>query len=145
MHLKIIPDIVSDQSICAMATDETARQAAEKMVERNVAAVVVLEADGKLLGIVTERDLTRRVVAVGLVGDEIKLGDIMTPNPDTLGPNDLALDALELMRVRNFRHLPVLDEGRVVGMVSIRDLYAAAKVELEENIRETEAFVFGNH
>ena len=48
------------------------------------------------------------------------------------------------MRVRNFRHLPVLDEGRVVGMVSIRDLYAAVKVELEENIRETEAFVFGD-
>ena len=144
MHRKIIPDIVNDQTICAMAIDETARQAAEKMVTRNVAAVVILDADGKLLGIVTERDLTRRVVAVGLAGDETKLGDIMTPNPDTLGPSDSALDALELMRVRNFRHLPVLDEGRVVGMVSIRDLYAAVKVELEENIRETEAFVFGD-
>ncbi len=144
MHRKIIPDIVNDQTICAMTTDGTARQAAERMVERNTAAVVILDANGKLLGIVTERDVTRRVVAVGLAGDKTKLGDIMTPNPDTLGPNDSALDALELMRLRNFRHLPVVDEGRVVGMVSIRDLYAAVKVELEESIRETEAFVFGD-
>ena len=54
------------------------------------------------------------------------------------------MDALELMRERKFRHLPVAENGKVVGMVSIRDLYDAAKAELEENVRETEAFVFGD-
>jgi len=76
--------------------------------------------------------------------DELKLGDIMTANPLTVSPDDSAMDALELMRERKFRHLPVAENGKVVGMVSIRDLYDAAKAELEENVRETEAFVFGD-
>ena len=68
----------------------------------------------------------------------------MTKNPDTLAPGDTALDALELMRSRQFRHLPVVEGDTVVGMVSIRDLYDSVKGELEKNIRETEAFVFGD-
>ena len=53
-------------------------------------------------------------------------------------------DALELMQARHYRHLPVVEGDACVGMVSIRDLYMAAKTTLEENIRETEAFVFGD-
>jgi CBS domain-containing protein len=68
----------------------------------------------------------------------------MTKNPMTVSPDDSAMDALELMRERKFRHLPVAKNGKVVGMVSIRDLYDAAKTALEENVRETEAFVFGD-
>lgn len=69
----------------------------------------------------------------------------MTANPDTLAPSDRASDALELMLTRRYRHLPVLGEdGKCVAMVSIRDLYEAVKEGLEENIRETEAFVFGD-
>jgi CBS domain-containing protein len=144
MHRKIIPDIVSGQQICALVASNTVREAAQKMVECNTAAVVILDRNGKLEGICTERDVTRRLVSKGLQADTTTLGQIMTANPDTLAPEDTALDALELMRERNYRHLPVVDNGRVVGMVSIRDLYAAVKVELEENIRETEAFVFGD-
>ena len=69
---------------------------------------------------------------------------IMTANPDTVRPDDSALEALEIMRVRHYRHLPVVDEGKVVGMVSVRDLYEVMKEELEHSIRETEAFVFGD-
>jgi CBS domain-containing protein len=144
MHRKIIPDIVDNQTICALAATNTVREAAQKMVDHNTAAVVILDRDGHLIGIVTERDITRRLVGKGRDADRTTLDDIMTANPDTLAPNDTALDALELMRVRNYRHLPVVDGQRVVGMVSIRDLYAAVKVELEESIRETEAFVFGD-
>ncbi|MCH8237100.1 MAG: CBS domain-containing protein [Proteobacteria bacterium] len=68
----------------------------------------------------------------------------MTKNPDTLAPEDSAGDALELMQSRHYRHLPVVEDGICVGMVSVRDLYKAAKSALEENIRETEAFVFGD-
>lgn len=145
MRHKIIPDIVNNQTICALPETTTVREAAQKMVECNTAAVVIVDSQNRLRGIATERDMTRRVLAKGRDGATTTLAEIMTANPDTLSPDDSALDALELMRLRNYRHLPVVDEARrVVGMVSIRDLYAAVKVELEENIRETEAFVFGD-
>lgn len=144
MQLHIIPDIVKDQKICALKETDTITKAAREMVEYNVAAVVVVESNGKLVGIVTERDLTRRVLAKNKDPNSVTLSEVMTKDPDTLSPDDTASDALELMRTRNYRHLPVVDQASVVGMVSIRDLYAAVKVKLEENIRETEAFVFGD-
>lgn len=144
MQRRIIPDIVKDQRICALSEDSTIYTAAKLMVDSNVAAVVVTAEDGALSGIVTERDLTRRVLAERLDAEFVTLSEIMTKNPDTLSPDDKAFEALELMRTRGYRHLPVVDDGKVVGMVSIRDLYAVVTGDLEENIRETEAFVFGD-
>ena len=68
----------------------------------------------------------------------------MTPNPDTLAPGDSASDALELMQTRNYRHLPVVVDGTCIAVVSVRDLFKSVKESLEESIRETEAFVFGD-
>ncbi len=144
MRLRIIPDIVNDQKLSALSKQDTAREAAKQMAEKDIAAIVVTDGGGKLLGIVTERDLTRRVIAGNRDADKVTVGEIMTGNPDTLAPRDSALDALELMGTRKYRHLPVVDDGRIVGMVSIRDLYAAVKTALEKDIRETEAFVFGD-
>lgn len=144
MQRKIMPDIVKKQSISALTADKTVYEAATMMAKVNVAAIIVEDDKGLLIGIVTERDLTRRVVAKGLDPKKTPIGDIMTANPETLSPDDSAGDALELMQSRHFRHLPVVRDGKCVGMVSIRDLYMAVKSSLEENIRETEAFVFGD-
>ena len=144
MRLRIIPDIVNDQKLSILSKQNTAREAAKQMAEKDIAAIVVTDDGGKLLGIVTERDLTRRVIAGNRDADKVTVGEIMTGDPDTLAPGDSALDALELMRTRKYRHLPVVDDDNVVGMVSIRDLYAAVKTALEKDIRETEAFVFGD-
>ena len=114
------------------------------MVRENIAAVIVTDDNSSLIGILTERDLARQVVATGADASKILVGDIMTANPDTLTPDDSAGDALELMHSRNYRHLPVAVDGRCVAMVSIRDLYRTMKAALEEDIRETEAFVFGD-
>ncbi|GAB6053835.1 CBS domain-containing protein [Magnetospira thiophila] len=143
MHRKIIPDIVSYQTACALSPSDSAMAAAECMLARNVAASVVVE-EGKLVGIVTERDLTRKVLAAGMDARNTPLRDIMTPNPDTLAPDDSAYSALRLMQTRHVRHLPVVENGQVVSMVSIRDLYAAITDELEHDIKETEAYVFGD-
>ena len=67
----------------------------------------------------------------------------MTKNPDCVGPDDTALSALETMRKKGFRHLPVVEDGKVVGVVSIRDLYASVKVQLEDDLRERDQFIFG--
>ncbi len=145
MQRKIIPDIVQPRDLTTTTVDQTAEQAAKDMAAANVAAIIVLDTDDKLIGIVTERDLSRRIVAENKVPSDTKVGDIMTANPDTLAPGDRASDALELMLTRRYRHLPVQDDnGKCIAMVSIRDLYEAVKESLEENIRETEAFVFGD-
>ena len=143
-QLQIIPDIIHNQTISGLSAERPVLEGAKLMAEKNVAAIVVISDDGKLSGIVTERDLTQRVLAKGLDPDKTTIGDIMTKDPDTLSPGDSALDALELMSVRKYRHLPVVENGEVVGMVSIRDLYSAVKKGLEADIKETEAFVFGD-
>ena len=144
MQIKIIPDIVRKQTISSLKKDNTIFEAATMMCNANVAAIIILDDAQKIVGIVTERDLTRRAIAKNLNPKETLIKEIMTKNPDTLAPDDSASDALELMQSRHFRHLPVVDGGTCVAMVSIRDLYKAVKSSLEKNIRETEAFVFGD-
>lgn len=144
MQRKIMPDIVKRTTISSLKAGDTAFDAATLMAKDNIGAVVILDDGGKLAGIITERDMTRRVVGKGLDPKKTKLKDVMTANPDTLSPDDSASDALELMQARHYRHLPVTEDGKCVGMVSVRDLYQAVKSALEANIRETEAFVFGD-
>lgn len=144
MQYKIIPDIIQEQEVCQLPEMSTVLEVSKQMLDCNVAAIAVTDDDGRLQGIVTERDLTRRVLAKGLDPRKATAGEVMTANPDTLSPGDSAHDALELMQTRRYRHLPVVEGDRVLGMVSIRDLYAAVKTALEKDIRETEAFVFGD-
>jgi CBS domain-containing protein len=92
--------------------------AARRMQERRVGAVVVTEGD-RLVGIVTERDVLRAVATGSVDGT---LADAMTHAPDTVEPNESAGHAAALMIHGGFRHLPVVDGGNVVGMLSIRDL-----------------------
>lgn len=141
MHRKVVPDIVSEQKIELLPASTTVRAAASNMAERHIGAVLIGES-GRLMGIFTERDLLIRVVARGLDPDTTPLTAVMTPDPDTVGPDDLASLALERMRTSGYRHVPVVEDGKVVGIVSLRDLYAAAKRELEEDLQQREAFIF---
>lgn len=141
MHRKVVPDIVSQQKIELLPAATTVRDAARNMAERHIGAVLIGEG-GRLSGIFTERDLLIRVVARGLDPDRTRLKDVMTPNPDTVEPDDWATVALERMRTSGYRHVPVVEDGVVVGIVSLRDLYAAAKRELEEDLQQREAFIF---
>lgn len=144
MHRFIIPDVINAHPVQTLRPTDTVLEAARKMKKTNIAAILITDEKEQLLGIITERDLTRRVIAEGLKPEDSQVGDIMTANPSTLSPDDSAGDALEMMRERSFRHIPVCEGKKIVGMVSIRDLYAAVKADLEENIRETEAYVFGD-
>jgi len=100
---------------------------AQRMAERNVGAVLVLEG-GRLAGIMTERDLMR-AVARGLRDDAI-VGDCMTADPETIAPDDTIEHAAVLMIHGGYRHLPVVDGGDVVGVLSMRDL---VQVVVEDN------------
>ena len=144
MHRKIIPDIVEATNVLTMIAEDSAQEAAKQMASKNVAAMIILDSAGLITGIVTERDLCQKVMAKGLDPSSTSVGEIMTTSPDTLSPDDSASDALELMQTRKYRHLPVVQDGKCQAVVSVRDLYSAVKEALEEDIRETEAFVFGD-
>ncbi len=141
MHRKVVPDIVDQQKIELLPASTTVRDAARNMAERHIGAVLVGKGR-RLEGIFTERDVLTRVVARGLDPDSTTLDKVMTPNPDTVGPDDMSSDVLERMRNAGYRHLPVTVNGEVVAIVSIRDLYAASKRELEEDLQQREAFIF---
>jgi CBS domain-containing protein len=141
MQRRIVPDLVSNQTLASLPPSATVRDAARVMTERHIGAVLVA-VDGRLQGIFTERDVLARVVAAGLDPDHTALGGVMTPNPDTVAPNDTALDALRRMSECGYRHLPVLNGEQMVGIISIRDLYAAANSDLAEDLEQREAFIF---
>ena len=94
-------------------------EAAEKMQAANVGAVVVVEDMVRIVGIVTERDLTRAVAARARAA-EARCRQWMTPDPLTVEPETTVEEAAKIMLDHNFRHLPVVKEGRVLGMVSLR-------------------------
>lgn len=143
MHKSIVPDIISEkQTLTTFSADITVRHAAKAMAERHIGAVLVT-ANGRLEGIFTERDVLNRVVAPGKDPETVRIGEVMTRNPDTVSPDATALDTLIRMQTKGYRHLPVVDDGELVGIVSVRDLFAAVKRELEEDIQEREAFIFG--
>ena len=98
-------------------------QAARDMDERGVGAVLVLE-DSRLEGVLTERDVLRAVARGQIEGAMV--GDFMTRNPETLEPGESTEQAAVLMIHGGFRHLPVVDGERVVGIISIRDLMRVA-------------------
>ena len=110
MQRKIIPEIVNRQKISSLKGENSVLEAATMMANANIGAVVVVDDDEKLIGIITERDMTLRVVSKALDPKETKIADIMTKNPDTLSPDDSAGDALELMQSRHYRHLPVAED-----------------------------------
>ncbi len=118
----IIPDVVSAQTVRVLTPSDSAHKAARLMAEHDISAVIVADRAGRLTGIVTERDVTRRVVAQDLKGSQVTVADIMTPSPETIAPSGTPDEALEMMNRLRVRHLPVVDGGKVLGIVSIRDL-----------------------
>ncbi len=95
-------------------------RAAQLMVERKVGSAVVVD-DGVIVGIITERDVLQ-AVARGLVPWHTQVSECMTAEPFVVGPETPADEALALMMTKGFRHLPVAEDGRLVGLVSLRDL-----------------------
>jgi citrate synthase len=109
------------------AADETLSEAAARMGERQVGAVVVTEGD-RPVGILTERDLVR-IVAQGADATATTVGDWMTRDPDTVGPDEPVSKAFHALSERGYRHFPVVEDGKLVGVVSIRDLLRVAQIE----------------
>ena len=116
--MSVIADHMSKELLHA-GPDESIAEAAQHMVARDVGAVLIMDGD-RIDGILTERDILK-AVAVGL-SESVRVRDWMTRNPETIEASDSTGHAAALMIHGGFRHLPVMDAGVVVGIVSIRDL-----------------------
>lgn len=127
-----IADLIRDQDPLTLPPETSIRDACARMRDRHVGAVLVTTDDGGLAGIFTGRDAVCRMLAEGLDAARVTLAEAMTPAPDTLPPTATAMDALRLMQDRHCRHVPIVREGRVVGIVSRGDFRALAHARLTE-------------
>ncbi len=114
----------------------------EMMATRHVGALLVMN-QGLLLGIVSERDYARKVILKHRSSHDTPVADIMTSAPVTVTPRDTVHRCMELMTEGRFRHLPVVDSGRVVGMLSIGDLVKAVIEEQSQKIEQLERYIAG--
>ena len=108
-------------AIWSVTPDVTVFDAIALMAEHNIGAVLVMENE-QLVGLLSERDYTRKVILKGKLSKETRVRDIMSPDVTTVGPLDTVEHCMHLMTDKRVRHLPVVDDGQVVGVVSIGNL-----------------------
>lgn len=131
---RVMPDVVSDQDLLTLPQSATVLEAAVKMSEHKVRSTLVVTGE-RLEGIFTGTDLIDRVVAKSLNPSDTELRAVMTANPVTLSPGSLAIDALRMMHESGFRHLPICEGERFLGIVSRRDFMADEEEEIEREDR----------
>lgn len=132
--LRAIAD-AKHEGIQAASPDERVSDAVARMKARNIGALVVLDDDGRVIGIFTERDLAIRVVGEHKDPDTTKVEEVMTPDPKTVSATMTVEDAMRMVTEQRIRHLPLVTEGRLEALISSGDLMAwatkAQRVEIQ--------------
>lgn len=125
-----VRDLMS-KSVVTIAPEESAALAARLLSRHELGALPVCAADGTLAGIVTDRDIVTRCVAAGEEPGRVPVRDIMSPAPSVITPEAPISDAARLMAQRQVRRLPVVEQGHVVGMLSLGDLARSRRTDTE--------------
>ena len=128
--------------VWSVASSDTVFSALETMAEHNIGAVLVLDGD-ELSGIVTERDYARKVKLQALGSNDTPVGQIMTTVVHTVIPSATVAECMQLMTDERVRHLPVVDDGRLVGIVSIGDVVKAMMAQQRDLIADLERYITG--
>ena len=128
--------------VVRVSPQQSVLEAIKTLAAQNVGAVLVMEGD-RLVGILSERDYTRKVVLNGRSSDTTRVAEIMTPNVVCVSPRSKTRDCMALMTEKGIRHLPVLDDSRVVGMVSIRDIVSDIIADQDFTIEQLEHYISG--
>jgi CBS domain-containing protein len=131
------PDII------AARPDDTAEQVAKLLAAHNIGAVLIKSADGEVLGILSERDIVRALGRHGDAALKLTASALMSRNVVSCSPEDTVAQAMAVMTARRFRHLPVMEGGRLVGMISIGDVVKERIGEAEQEAEHLRAFVAG--
>lgn len=138
-----VGELITIRDPLTLPESATAMQAARAMTEQHVGAVLVTSGDGRLSGIFTERDLMTRVVVTGKDLERTTLGQVMTRDLYVVGPEEeVASVRLELQR-RHVRHLPLVKAGKIVGVLSLRDILRADLDKLSHEVEDLEKYFLG--
>jgi CBS domain-containing protein len=128
--------------VFSVEPQDSVLRAIEVMATRHVGALLVMS-QGSLIGIISERDYARKVILKNRSSHDTPVSDIMTSPAISVTPDDTVRRCMELMTEGRFRHLPVVNAGRVVGMLSIGDLVKAVIQEQTEHIEQLERYIAG--
>ena len=127
-------DLIKDRKVYSVEATRTVLEAARFMMEHNIGALPVLR-NGELAGILSERDIMNRVVAVGRTPGTTAVSEVMTANPRAVKSEESIEECLFIMREFGFRHLPIVDGRDLRGLVSLRDVLMHQAAELERATR----------
>ena len=130
------------RAIVKVSPEQSVLDAIKVLASENIGAAVVMSGE-RLAGIFSERDYTRKVILKGRASDSTRVEEIMTPNVVVVSPRTKTRDCMALMTEKNIRHLPVVDEGRVIGMVSIRDIVSDIIADQDFTIEQLEHYISG--
>ncbi len=142
--MKTVNDLLraKGHALWSIGPEATVYQALELMAQKDVGALVVLER-GALAGILSERDYARKVILHGKSSRETPVREIMTRHVITVGPQQTLVDCMKLMTDHHIRHLPVVVDGELAGLVSIGDVVKGIISEQEFMIEQLEKYISG--
>ncbi len=132
----------SDQTVYTMEPSVSAHEAVRLMAEKNIGALVVVE-HGKIVGLVSERDYARKLVLMGRSPTDTPLGAIMSTPVMYVRPHQTSDECMALMTENRLRHLPVMDQDQLIGLISIGDLVKATISEQQFIIEQLEHYISG--
>jgi CBS domain-containing protein len=130
------------KDIWSIAPEDPVLKAIQLMADKHIGALPVLKAD-ELVGIVSERDYARKVILMGRSSSETQVGQIMSAPVITVGPDEAVHRCMEIMTEHRVRHLPVVEKGKLIGIISIGDLVKAVIEEQQQTITQLERYIAG--
>lgn len=142
--MKLVQHLLDNKGrdIISILPDASVLDAIKLMADKGIGALVVIDG-GDLKGIVTERDYARKVIIKGRASDTTPVADIMTADVITASSQLTVNECMEMMTAKKCRHLPVVDDGDLVGMISIGDLVQAIISDQQEEIEQLEHYISG--
>ena len=142
--MKIIRDILQEKGseVYAIPPHATVYEALQMLADKNVGALLVMQ-DDAVVGIISERDYARKVVLKGKFSKDVPVSEIMSSHILRIDPDQDVETCMELMTDKRVRHLPVVENGRVVGIISIGDIVKAIIAHKEETIAQLENYIKG--
>ena len=133
---------VKPSRVVSVRPDQSVLEAIKVLAAENIGAAIVMVGE-RLVGIFSERDYTRKIVLKGRSSDTTRVEEVMTPNVVVVNPRTKTRECMALMTEKAIRHLPVVDEGRVTGMVSIRDIVSDIIADQDFTIEQLEHYISG--
>ena len=130
------------RSVWTIGPESPVLEAIQLMADKHIGALPVMR-DDELIGIVSERDYARKVILLGRSSSDTPVWQIMTSEVVTVSPDDLVHRCMEIMTERRIRHLPVVEKGKLIGIISIGDLVKAVIEEQQQTITQLERYIAG--